>query len=69
MGDRAAFQADEAELPAEILLWRKRQRHQDPDMGDVDSKPAADGDVERSYAEMELLRSGHNGTDNSDVLC
>ena len=52
----------------EILLWRKRQRHQNPDMGDVDCKPAADGDAERSYAEMEFFRAGHNGTDYTYVL-
>ena len=66
--NQGAFQADETELPAEILLWRKRQRHQDPDMGDSDCKPAADGDAERPYSAMELFGVGHNGTDHPDVL-
>lgn len=64
----AAFQADETELPAEILLWRKRQRYQDPDMVASDCKPAADGDAERPYSAMELFGVGHNGTDHPDVL-
>ena len=37
-------------------------------MGDVDSKPAADGDAERAYAAVELLRAGDHGQDNADVL-
>lgn len=39
VGDRAALQAAEAELPAEILLRGERQRHKDPDMGDPDGEP------------------------------
>ena len=33
LADRVSFQADQAELPSEIFLRRKCQRHQNPDMG------------------------------------
>ena len=69
MGNRIVVQTDEAKLPAEILLWRERQRHKDTDMGDFDCKLAADGDAKGAYAQMELLRAGDNGQKHSDVLC
>ena len=69
MGDRAAVQTDETELPAEILLRRERKCHQDTDMGDADSKSAADVDAERAETAVELLGAGDHGQDNADVLC
>ena len=34
LGDRTVVQADKAELPLEILLWRKCKCHQETDLGD-----------------------------------
>ena len=33
MADRVTLQADKAELPSKILLWRECQCHQDTNMG------------------------------------
>ena len=49
------------ELPAEILLRRERKCHQDTDMGDADSKSAADVDAERAETAVELLGTGDHG--------
>ena len=57
------------ELPAEILLRRERKCHQDIDMGEADSKSAADVDAERAETAVELLGTGDYGQDNADVLC
>ena len=67
MGDRTAFQANQAELPAEILLWRKRQCHQDTNLGDIDCELASDGDAEAAGTSLELLRTGNNGQNSADV--
>lgn len=69
MGDRTAVQAGEAELPLEILLRRKRQRHQDTDLGDAYRQPSVDGYAERIDAEMELLGACDNGKNHTHVLC
>ena len=68
MGNRAPVQAAEAELPPEVFLWRKRQRHKDTGMGDAYRKPAADGTAEAHQTHVELLRTGHNGQDHAHVL-
>ena len=70
MGNRAAVQADETELSPSILLWRKRQCHQDPNLGDSYRKAAADdGNVERAEVSEEFLRTGNNGQNYSNVRC
>ena len=69
MGNRAAFQANQAELPAEILLWRKLQCHQDTNLGDIDCELVTDGYAEATEADVELLRIGDNGQNSADVLC
>ena len=46
----------------------ERQCHQNPDMGDIDSKPTADGNAERSETTVEFLRTRNNGTHHADVL-
>ena len=69
MGNRTAFQADETELPVEILLWRERQRNQDPDLGGTDRKSTADDNAEGAETTVELLRTGNNGQNHTDVLC
>ena len=38
-------------------------------MGDIDCEPDIDGDAEAAGAEMELLRTGHNGQTSADILC
>ena len=68
MGDRAAVQAVEAELPPAILLRRERQRHQDTDMGHVDSQPATHGHTEAYQAHVELFGAGHHVQDHAHVL-
>lgn len=55
--NRAAVQADETELPLEKLLWRKRKRHQDLDMGDSYSQLTSYGHAERIEATMEFYLS------------
>ena len=69
MGDRAAVQTAQAELPTAILLRRERQRHQDTDMGHADSQPAAHGHTEAHQAHVELLGTGHHVQDHAHVLC
>ena len=69
MGNWTAVQADEAELSPEIFLWWERKRHQDTDIGDIDSQPPVDGHAERADQKMEFLRSGNNGQDYANVLC
>lgn len=69
LGDRIALQADQAELPAQILLRGKCERHQDTNLGDAHRKPPADAYEERTDTFMELFGTGDNGTDCTDVLC
>ena len=68
MANRVAFQADKAELPPEILLRRKRQRHQDPDMGYIDCQPAAIPAAKFPAKAMEFLWAGHNNAHCTHVL-
>ena len=53
--------AFKTELPAEILLRRERKCHQDTDMGDADSKSAADVDAERTETAVDFLWAGDHG--------
>ena len=50
MGDRAALQATQAELPAEVLLRGERQCHQDTGLGDAHRQPADHGHAEEDQA-------------------
>ena len=69
MVDWTPFQATEAELPAEILLRRKRQRYQDTDLGDSYSKSAAHGCPEAHQKQiLEFLRACYNNKDYAHVL-
>ena len=69
MGNRAAFQTAQAELPAQILLWGEFQCNQDTDMGNTHSQPSANGYAETLDTEMEFLGIGYNDKDRNDVLC
>ena len=69
MGHRVVVQADKAELSSQILLWRECQCHQDTDLGNVDRQPAAHDNAEEAHTLLELFGVGHNGQDNTDVLC
>ena len=68
LGDRAAVQANQAELPAALLLWRKCQRHQDTDMGDAHRQSAADHHATIPQQAVELLQSCHHGAYHAHVL-
>ena len=68
LGDRTVVQADKAELPLEILLWRKRKCHQDTDLGDAYSQSASDGNEKETDAFLEFLRTCHHDTDYAYVL-
>lgn len=69
LGDRTVVQADKAELPLEILLWRKCECHQDTDLGDSYSKFAAHGCPEaRQKQILEFLRACYNNKDYAHVL-
>ena len=59
MGNRTPVQAAQAELPAQVLLRRECQCHQDTNLGDAHRKPAAHGHAEAYKAQLELLQSGH----------
>ena len=50
-------------------LWRECQCHQDTDLGNVDRQPAAHDNAEEAHTLLELFGVGHNGQDNTDVLC
>ena len=45
------------------------QCHQDTDLGNVDRQPAAHDNAEEAHTLLELFGLGHNGQDNTDVLC
>ena len=55
MADRVTLQADKAELPSKIFLWRECQCHQDTDMDSPDSQSTADGHAEAYQPTVELL--------------
>ncbi len=65
MADRVSFQADQTELSLEILLWRERQRHQNPDMGYTHRKSAAVSTSKQTRKTLELL----SGWLQSSELC
>ena len=60
VADRVAFQADKTELSLEILLRRKRQCHQNPDLGHAHCEPAAFGLTKNLAKALELLGAGNN---------
>lgn len=62
------FKQMKQNFSAEILLWRKRKRHQNTDMGDSDCQSAADGHAEGAETAMEFLGAGDKGQDYPDVL-
>ena len=59
------FKQIKTELPLEILLWRERQRHQNPDMGYTHRKSAAVSTSKQTRKTLELLR----GLLQSSELC
>ena len=65
---RSDVQADETKLSTQILLWRERQCHQDPDLDHTNRQSTADGDAEGAETPVELLRAGNNGQNYPDVL-
>lgn len=68
LADRVTFQADQAEFSPLLLLWRKRQRYQDPDMGHSHRQSPAFGAAKPSAKAMELLRIGDNRAYPAHVL-
>ena len=62
------FQADQAELPSEIFLRRKCQRHQNPDMGHAHRQSVTLGLAKHLEQALELLGTGYNRENRSDVL-
>ena len=62
------FQADKAELPPSVLLRRKRQCHQNPDMDNPHRQPSTDGAEETHQTQLELLGIGNNGQNHVNVL-
>ncbi|EDO53873.1 transposase, IS4 family [Bacteroides uniformis ATCC 8492] len=68
LGDRAVVQADKAELPPSVLLRRKRQCHQNPDMDNPHRQPSTDGAEETHQTQLELLGIGNNGQNHVNVL-
>ena len=69
VGNRASVQAAQAELPAEILLRRECQRHQDTGMGHAYRQPATFGHTKACQKVVELLGAGNNVQDYAHVLC
>ena len=69
MGNRTAVQANQAELPAALLLWRERQRHQDTDLSHAHRQPASDGAAKPHQTPLELLGTGNDGQGHAHVLC
>ena len=66
----AVFEAVYRDLYAKHRhLWRECQCHQDTDLGNVDRQPAAHDNAEEAHTLLELFGVGHNGQDNTDVLC
>ena len=68
MADRVALQADKAELPTQILLWRVSQRYQNPNMGHSDCEPAAVTAPKYPGKTLELLGTGNDGADSADGI-
>ena len=56
-------------MSPQVLLRRKRQRHQDTDMGDTHSEPAAHGHAKENKALMELFWHGNHVPYHAHVLC
>lgn len=60
--DRANVKSDfVGPTTGKILLRRKRQCHQNPDMDNSYHKSASDGNAERSETQMKYFRTGNNG--------
>ena len=68
MADRVAFQANKAEFPPQILLWREQQCYQDTDLGYADSKSANDAASAKPETQVEFLRIGYDGKNCTHVL-
>ena len=49
----------------QVLLWRKREWHQDTWLGRTYREPAADGYTEGYQAQVELLRTGNHGQNHA----
>ena len=68
MGNRAAFQTAQAELPAQILLWGEFQCNQDTDMGNAYSQSVDYDLTETNKETMELFGIGHDGQNYAHAL-
>ena len=65
---RVALQADKAELPAQILLRRECQRHQDTGVGNTHRQYAHYAATKGRQPPMEFLRPCHHRQNHADVL-
>ena len=68
MADRVTLQADKAELPSKILLWRECQCHQDTNMGYTHRKSSVITAPKLPGAPVEFFRAGYDGQDCAHVL-
>ena len=68
MGNRAAFQTAQAELPDQILLWAEFQCNQDTDMGNAYSQSVDYGLTETNKKTMELFGIGYDGQNYAHAL-
>lgn len=68
LADRVALQADQAELPAEVLLWGKRQCHQNSNLGHAYCQPAALIAAKLAGKALELLWTGNDGAYSTDGI-
>ena len=68
MTDRVPLQTNKAELPTEILPWRKLKFYKDTDMVYAYSKFDYVATTEQSEKTLEFLGLGYNATYHTDVL-
>lgn len=68
MADRVTLQADKAELPSKIFLWRECQCHQDTNMGYTHRKSSVITAPKLPGAPVEFFRAGYDGQDCAHVL-
>ena len=62
------FKQIKQNFPLAVLLRRKCQRHQDPDMGHTHCKSAAVSTSKQTRKTLELLRASYNRQNCADVL-
>lgn len=62
------FKQIKQNFPPSVLLRRKRQCHQNPDMDNPHRQPSTDGAEETHQTQLELLGIGNNGQNHVNVL-